>query len=388
MGIAANTNLVHEAEAQRQHARIKLPAKLAVKLDNGKIIRLAVQDISAGGFSLETSEPTFSLGSLHKGSLKFSINAIEFQIKISFLVKASDEQGRLGCEFQGMGQQEVSALRLMITSFLSGELVTAGDVINTLARQNFTKDRNNKAALPAMSGFARAKALSMSLLVFLVGLGALGFIANKLYSNYFLTHAEAAVIQIESFNVEMPRDGKLHSLIPDDGQVKFGVPIASYETAMLDALKGHLNEDNLSAEKIGALFNQSLTGTISSPCDCVLQKQFIVDGQFLAKGKTAFQLVPVDAEPFVEARFNLKDSQYVIPGRVVDVEIPGSTGTAKGTIQDVAMAEVGQSLIATIKLEDNIPAGLNGRPVAVTINDMITSNTISTATAAHSATEL
>ncbi len=387
MGIAANTNLVHEAEAQRQHARIKLPAKLAIKLDSGKVIQLTVQDISAGGFSIETSEPSFSLGTLHKGSLNFNINAIEFQIKISFLVKASDEQGRLGCEFQGMGQQEVSALRLMITSFLSGELVTAGDVINTLARQNFTKDRN-KAALPAMSGFARAKALSMSLLVFLVGLGALGFIANKLYSNYFLTHAEAAVIQIESFDVEMPRDGKLHSLIPDDGQVKFGVPIASYETAMLDALKGHLNEDNLSAEKIGALLNQTLTGTISSPCDCVLQKQFIVDGQFLAKGKTAFQLVPVDAEPFVEARFNLKDSQYVIPGRTVDVEIPGSAGATKGTIQDVAMSDVGQSLIVTIKLEDNIPASLKGRPVAVTINDMITSNTASTANAANSATEI
>lgn len=388
MGIAANTNLVHEAEAQRQHARIKLPAKLVLPNGTSQPLRLSVLDISAGGFSLETTDPSLSLGSIHQGSLDFSINAIEFQIKISFLVKASDGQGRLGCEFQGMGQQEVSALRLMITSFLSGELVTAGDVINTLSRQNFTKDRNNKASIAPMSGFARAKAVTMSLVFFLVGLGALGFITHKLYSHYFLTHSQTAVIKVESFNIAMPRDGKLFSLIPEDGHVKYGVPIASYETAMLDALKGHLTEEKLTAENMGTLLNQSLTGTISSPCDCILQKNLTVNGQFLAKGHTAFQLVPVDAKPFVEAQFNVKESQYVVPGKTVHIEIPGNEETTIGTIQNVSLSEQGHALIASIKLHDNIPATLAGRPVTVTIKDISTKDSILTAIAARSATEL
>ena len=180
----------------------------------------------------------------------------------------------------------------------------------------------------------------------------------------------------------MPRDGKLHSLIPEDGIVKFGVPIASYETAMLDALKGHLNNEDLSTNKIAELFNQTLTGTISSPCDCILQNQLVVDGQFSSKGTTAFKLVPNGAKPFIDAQFNLKDSQNVAPGRPVTITIPGLSESIKGQISDVTVSTTGTSLAATIQLHDDVPLNLIGRPALVVISDMMTNDTPTTATVA------
>lgn len=371
MGVAENTNLVHEAEAQRQHARIKLPAKLRLKLKDGKTHRFPIKDLSAGGFRLDVPSLDLDLNSQHAASLVFNIDSLEFQLNIDFLVKSNDCNGLIGCEFQNLSPQDISTLRFMITSHLSGELISMGDVINTLSRQNFTKSRNNKSALNKMSGFARAKSIIVSLFFFMVGLAAMGFIANKLYNNYFITYAESAVIKIDTLNVSMPRDGKLHSLIPEDGLVKFGAPIASYETAMLDALKGHLGNENLSSDKIESLFNQTLTGTVSSPCDCRLQKQIIPDGQFAAKGSTVFQLVPVNAESYIEAKFRFKDSPNVMPGQVVNINIPGMEHSIKGTINEVRATNSGDNLIVIIQPQTSINPSFNGRPVSVELAGLI-----------------
>ena len=366
----ANTNLVHESEAQRQHARVNLPVKLKYKLANGQVQQFHIHDISAGGFSLDAPELYLNTGGQHEASLQFQIDSLEFLLNVSFLIKYSDEYGRYGCEFQNMGAHDIATLRFMITSHLSGELVTMGDMINTLSRQNFTKSRSRNSVVVKMSWFARIRALSMSLIVLLAGLGALIFISSKLYSAYFITHAESAVIKVTTFNVSMPRDGKFRSLIPDDGVIKLGVPIASFETVMLDALKGHLDEANLSSNMIATLFNQTLAGTISSPCDCTLQKQLIEDGQFASKGTPAFQLTPINAEPFVEAKFSFENSATdVMPGKLVDIEIPGKSQTIVGIVGNVTMSTGGDSLLATIKPQESIPADLTGRPVSVVLED-------------------
>ena len=45
-----NLNVVHETEVQRQFSRVKIPATLSINKKEFK-----VQDMSAGGFSLENS---------------------------------------------------------------------------------------------------------------------------------------------------------------------------------------------------------------------------------------------------------------------------------------------------------------------------------------------
>ena len=49
---------VHESEAQRQYARVRIPAKLFVNL-GGSTHNFPVADLSAGGFSVNTGLERF-----------------------------------------------------------------------------------------------------------------------------------------------------------------------------------------------------------------------------------------------------------------------------------------------------------------------------------------
>jgi len=371
MSETTNTNLVHEAEAQRQHARITLPANLRITLQDGETHLLPITDLSAGGFRLETSSVDLKLNSQQNASIVFNIDSLEFQLNISFLVKSNDKEGFLGCEFQNLSSQDISTLRFMITSYLSGELVSMGDVINTLSRQNFTKSRNGKAGLNQMSSFARARSIIISLIIFIVGLCAMGFIVNKLYSSYFITRSDTASIKVDTIEVRMPRDGILHSLIPADGKVAKGAPIASYETAMLDVLKGHLGSDDLTKNNISSLFKQSLSGTISSPCDCILQRQIVPNGYFAPKGNALFELVPANVELYIEATFDFKYNQKIIQGKTVEIQVPGEDSLITGIIKEVNISNSGRSIVTIIQPSEPIKSQYNGRPVSVMITQDI-----------------
>lgn len=60
-------SIVHESEAQRRHARVRIPATLVIEVD-GKPSSLSVQDLSASGFSLKDDTNLLSIGS-HKKEL-------------------------------------------------------------------------------------------------------------------------------------------------------------------------------------------------------------------------------------------------------------------------------------------------------------------------------
>ena len=51
MNTAVNANVVHESEAQRQHARVKIPAKLRLLNDQPNAPLVRIEDLSAGGLS-------------------------------------------------------------------------------------------------------------------------------------------------------------------------------------------------------------------------------------------------------------------------------------------------------------------------------------------------
>ena len=51
-----NLNLVHENEAQRRHARVRMPARIIVNDGHGAQFALEVNDLSASGFSVVDSK--------------------------------------------------------------------------------------------------------------------------------------------------------------------------------------------------------------------------------------------------------------------------------------------------------------------------------------------
>ncbi len=314
MNTAVNVNVVHESEAQRQHARVRIPAKLRFLDAQRQVHEVKVEDLSAGGLSFHAKQPQ-SVGDVLRGRLQFVVDNLGLSMDIEFQVRSyNPDNGRIGAQFQNLEPRDIATLRHIITSHLSGELISIGDVLSTLQRDNFTKARKQKDGGSGLSAFGRFKAVTVTLGVFVVGVAAFGFVAKSLYGMYFVSHAEAGVVAVPTTNVTMPRDGTVSSLVESGGQIAKGAPLASFTTSMLDMLKGNLEDAQLEPAKIEELFGKQLSGTLTSPCDCVVARQLVDDGQYAAKGQPIFQLIPRTTNPMVEARFSYRQFDEVKPG--------------------------------------------------------------------------
>ncbi|AAN66910.1 MULTISPECIES: PilZ domain-containing protein [Pseudomonas] len=368
MNTAVNVNVVHESEAQRQHARVRIPAKLRFLDAQRQVHEVKVEDLSAGGLSFHTKQPQ-SVGDVLRGRLQFVVDNLGLSIDIEFQVRSyNPDNGRIGAQFQNLEPRDIATLRHIITSHLSGELISIGDVLSTLQRDNFTKARKQKDGGSGLSAFGRFKAVTVTLGVFVVGVAAFGFVAKSLYGMYFVSHAEAGVVAVPTTNVTMPRDGTVSSLVESGGQIAKGAPLASFTTSMLDMLKGNLEDAQLEPAKIEELFGKQLSGTLTSPCDCVVARQLVDDGQYAAKGQPIFQLIPRTTTPMVEARFSYRQFDEVKPGTRVNFQVAGEDEVRTGQIVSSASLnseDLSSDIRVQIKPDTGLPAELAGRPASV-----------------------
>lgn len=370
MNSVANHNVVHESEAQRQHARVKLPGRLRFTNAKGERIDARLQDISAGGFSFTNEKTTHKVGDFHRGQLQFQLDSLVLGLDVEFQVNSvQPEHNRIGCQFHGLGAREAAALRHLISAHLAGELVNVGEVLHILQRDNFTKARKNGAG-GGMSMLGRLRAVTFSGAIFLVGLAAFGYIGKSVYGLYFVTHAKSAQISLPALQVTMPREGSVQALVQPDGIVEKGAPIATFTTSMLEMLKGHLGDDQLEPSQIEALFAREMQGTLTSPCNCKIARQLVADGQFASKGDVIFELVPQDGVATVSASFPYRNLEQARPGTPVTFKVAGEDEARHGQIVSSALHDGGLSsdIRVVIKPQDVLPASLAGQPVDVVID--------------------
>ncbi|MFB4393459.1 MULTISPECIES: PilZ domain-containing protein [unclassified Pseudomonas] len=368
MNTAVNVNVVHESEAQRQHARVRIPAKLRFLDEDRQPHDVKVDDLSAGGLSFHAKK-ALPVGEVVRGRLQFVVDNLGLSMDVEFLVRVSNpETGRTGAEFQNLEPRDIATLRHIITAHLSGELISVGDVLSTLQRDNFTKARKQKDSGSGLSAFGRLRAVTVTLGVFVVGIAAFGFVAKSLYGLYFVSHAEAGVVAVPTSNVTMPRDGSVQSLVQVGAQVTKGAPLATFDTSMLDLLKGHLDDSQLEPAKVEELFGKQLSGTLTSPCDCVVGRQLVDNGQFASKGQPVFQLIPRTTNPMVEARFSYRQFDEVKPGTRVNFQVAGEDAVRTGQIVSSTSLDndnLAADLRVQIKPDESLPAELAGRPASV-----------------------
>ncbi|MET1076840.1 MAG: alginate biosynthesis protein Alg44 [Pseudomonas sp.] len=368
MNTVVNLNVVHESEAQRQHARIKLPAKIRFASGGQAVAEHQLVDLSAGGFSFISGKLPVKVGDYHKGKLVFQVDNIGLAIDVEFQVCSLDAAStRAGCQFHNLKAREISTLRYLISAHLSGELMSVGDLLTTLQRDNFTKARKNGGGMAGMGMLGRLRAVSFSLGIFLVGLTAFGFIFKSIYGLYFVTHAESGLVSMPRLQVTMPREGTVQSLVGADGMVKKGAPIAAFSTSMLEMLKGHLSEEQLSPASVEQLFGEQMKGTLTSPCDCIVTEQLVADGQFASKGAVIFQLVPRNSQATIEARFPYKHFRQVKPGASVTFQVAGEENVRRGTIVSSSLndGDLSADIRVVIKPAEPLDSTLAGRPVEV-----------------------
>jgi alginate biosynthesis protein Alg44 len=381
--------LVHEAEAQRQHPRVKVAGSFLLDSD-GPTRSYRLNDLSAGGLSFDAQSDRFQVGATLRGRLGFQLEAVSMVLPVSLRIRnLSTDGSRVGTSFMQLGARETSVLRQLINSTMAGELVSTGELINVLARDNFVKPRPVKDA-GGLTGKARFRAMMATAAMALVGIIACFYAASKLYAMAFVTSASAAKVAAPSFAMMMPRDGTFFSLIPQDGIVKKGQPLGSFQAAMLDVVQPDLGAMHLTPEQLSALMGEQLKGTISSPCDCRVQQQLAFDGQYVNRGQPLFELVPVEAKPYVLARFRFESIDHLpIGGRVAftitgdgterygkvrDVRLLSPAGAAEASASDLRGLNGASALsdvIATIEPDRALDNKLIDRPVQATLGNQL-----------------
>ena len=369
--ISPNSNVVHEAEAQRQYARLKLPAKIRYRTPQGQELEAQLLDLSVGGFGFQPGNTLLSEGQRFHGKLMFEVEGIGFAMDVQFQVRSLVDGKRAGCEFHELRPREIAALRYLISSFLSGELVNVGDLISTLQRENFTKPRKGKGD-DKMSLAARVKALGLSLSIFLVGVAASSYVLYQLYDVYFITHADSAQVSVPGQQVSMPREGTVQSLVKVGDTVAKGAPVGTFSSSALDVLKNVLKPEDMAPDNLQRLFDKSFQGTLTSPCDCRVVAQLVGDGQVAAKGAAVFMMAPVDAVATVEARFPYRAFDELQPGSPVNFLVAGESEPRSGRISTLALQDGGLASDIRVAIQPDQPLAteLAKRPVDVRIQPL------------------
>jgi alginate biosynthesis protein Alg44 len=365
-------NVVHESEIQRQHARVRIPARIRFAGKNQHLVEHSLQELSAGGFSYLAGKQAVTVGDYHKGELIFAIDDLALVMRVEFQVRSVDSSsGRAGCQFHNLKPRDIVTLRHLISAHLSGELVSVGELLSTLQRDNFGAPRKNKGHA-GLGWFGRFRAMVLSLVVLVIGAVAFVFIISALYDLYFVTHAQSALVTVPSMEVTMPRDGTVQSLIREDGVVTKGAPVATFKTSMMDMFKGQLADSQIKPERLEALLGRQMSGTVSSPCDCTLLRQLVADGQFAGKGDVIFQFAQRGSQASIEAEFPYAKFRAVAPGNRVSFMVAGENQERGGSIVSSNLNSATANALSTdirvqIKPDEPLDNALAGRPVEVSV---------------------
>jgi mannuronan synthase len=373
-----NLNLVHENEAQRRHARVRMPARIIVNDGLGGQFALEVNDLSASGFSVVDVKGQLKVAGRYQGRLLFNFDAVEFVLNVQFQVANNmSGQQRFGCEFHDLGSHEISTLRLLITKFLGGEITQVADVLSTMNRENFTKPR--KALTSAgLSGWQRIRAVVVSLISLAVGLSAFGYIVSQLYQTYFVTVARSAMVTQPQQTVLMSRDGTVSYLVKPGDRLSKGAPLANVTSPLANLLPSMISKTGMDATQLKSLLSGELSSMVNSPCDCQVQSLVVEEGQFADKGASVAVLVPQGSKPFVQARFDYGDGNKVLVGGKVSLTLPGQTKSMTGVIEQVSVvgdlgtgtAPVLGALLATIRPQHPLDEKWLHKPVQVALGDL------------------
>jgi alginate biosynthesis protein Alg44 len=221
--------------------------------------------------------------------------------------------------------------------------------------------------------FGRLRALVVSMVALTLGLVAFGYALKQVHHLLFVTTASAAKVAGPVYTVAMPREGTFYNLVPEDGLVKKGAALASFEAPVLDLVRGQSLAANLSSEQLNKMMSQVVKGTITSPCDCRVQAQFVANAQYAGRGQPLFELVPRELKnPYVMARFRFDQMDKIAPGTKVHFRVTGDNQDRSGKIAQLRVPNtadntVGGDVIAMIEPTEPLPPDLVNRPTAVDV---------------------
>ncbi len=302
------TQLVHETEVHRQHVRLKIP--ITVEVDGA---RFACDDWSMGGFGIEGGPAAAQPGERLSVRLIFPFEDFEIALRAECQVVYVTEDGtRAGYKFVGLSGAQIELFRYLVDAYLSGELVTAGDVLSVAGRENSADARAlplnfNPYAEEATLGRRIRRILGLVLLG-LAGVGLAGLIWLGVQDRWLTVKAATAVIEAPTYRLRAPASGVVEAAT-DKTFLKPGDPVAAVRAG------------------------ETQRSPIPSPCDCVVLEWLVPAGQYAQAGETVAVLVAADQPLLVRAQVDFDRALGLEADGAARILVPGRGDPMPGRIQ-------------------------------------------------------
>ncbi len=338
--------LVHESETQRQHVRVLVPSSVEIE---GAFY--PVRDLSSGGICVQDIGKTYRRGQLLDMELTLPFEDFSLQLALQAEVEHCDGGKKvMGCRFTGLSDTRISILNFFLKSFMAGSVMSEGDLLNIVSRNNFAQRRKEENP---DGGKVLAWRSVPALLLVVSGALILLFVLGNLYERAFIIKSYQGLVKSEIVIARAGSDGQFHSLLPARGAetVSKGQPLAEIHGAAL-------------AENM--LRPLPVTMTLKSPCDCYLIRQYVRDGEFRSLGEPLFKLIPIEAKPWISAKILPKDAQRLDLRGKADIRIAGEESFIEGRITDIDFENDDISAaIVRVQSDKSLPMNLIGRPAYV-----------------------
>jgi alginate biosynthesis protein Alg44 len=303
-----HSQIIYEAEVHRHHVRLKIPIQAEV---DG--VRYHVDDWSVGGFAVESAMTSRQPDERFSVRLIFPFEEFEMSMRLDVRVVYVDhEHGRFGCAFLGLSKEQVAVFRHLVEAYLSGEVVSAGDLLqiksglgadhrrSPLEVLDGTDDEEPPAATVRRYGAIAASASVALILLVLVALG--------LKERFFTVTAETAQVDAPLREVRAPDDGYFLALVQSGAAVKTG--------EMLGTLR--MRDGSILA--------------LESPCDCVVLELFDDGGEVLRAGDPLLALIDAGEPMMIRAQLPLDQVERLEVGDRAEITMHGRPEPLAGEI--------------------------------------------------------
>jgi len=284
--------VVHEAERERQHARYRIAATAVV---NGDVCE--VVNWSLDGLCIQGSGKAIAVGDRLEVELRFDFEGLRMSLSISTkALWCRTDLDLIGLQFVDLHDRERSTLRYVIDAFLSGSVVSAGDLIHIVGRENFGPERVAPIERQAPTN-PTWRIVRTSFLV-LVLIALVGFSFTTISRRLTTVEATWATIEAPLVVVRAP-------------QPSYFQPIDLVAGNVLD------EGDNVALVELvggGAV-------AVDSPCRCSVVEIHARHRDFVGQGEPIVSLLPENEPIYIRAGVPWEDLRSITMGDRAEIRL-------------------------------------------------------------------
>ncbi|MCC7268008.1 MAG: HlyD family efflux transporter periplasmic adaptor subunit [Caulobacteraceae bacterium] len=343
--------IIHEASTQRQHVRVRAPLMVRIGRDE-----YTAFDWSVAGIGVRGLDPLPSVGQIIQMALLFRFDGFSFEINVSGEVRhVNARTGDAGLVLIELEPEQLALLQYVVGAYMSGEIVSSGDILAITKRENFTGARALKAAETGSNKAIVTRNLVALALLWVAGVALVGLLAFNLYSRLFIVRADGFLAGGEAIAATAPAAGLASINASAGARVQPGTVLGTIQTPTGEV------------------------ASLTAGCDCLVGSVVVDDGAFVAAGAKLVELVPASATLEGEFLVPLNKAARIKAGDVAMVEFYGSRQPQRARVERVVLPKMSQAFanggreaafnsVVRVKFTDAPPLSLLGQPATVRIN--------------------